>query len=171
MAAHIALEIVTPEGVKLEEQVADLTAPSVEGEFGVLPGHRPLMAALAAGLVRYHVGSDEHVVAVGPGFVELHGDRATIITDKFLKKGEVDPVVARLELKEADEALEKYVGEPGSADHRALVDREAWAAVQLELYGDPPPPKVRLGEFHVAQDVGVPEGADVLAATNDSDQH
>jgi F-type H+-transporting ATPase subunit epsilon len=47
----ILLEIVTPTGVALRKQVTDVTAPSVAGEFGVLPGHLPLLAALRTGLV------------------------------------------------------------------------------------------------------------------------
>ncbi|HMI88940.1 MAG TPA: ATP synthase F1 subunit epsilon, partial [Polyangiaceae bacterium] len=46
----VTLEIVTPTGVALSEQVNDVTAPSVEGEFGVFPGHLPLLAALRTGL-------------------------------------------------------------------------------------------------------------------------
>jgi F-type H+-transporting ATPase subunit epsilon len=35
----VTLEIVTPQGLALREEVDDVTAPSVSGEFGVLPGH------------------------------------------------------------------------------------------------------------------------------------
>jgi F-type H+-transporting ATPase subunit epsilon len=146
--ASIQLEIVTPDGVALRAKVQDLTAPSVEGEFGVLPGHRPLLAALRTGIVSYHEGGVEHRVAVGPGTVEVHEDRAILLTDRFIEKDDVDPVRARLELKEADEALDRYQGEPSSAEYLELVGKETWAAAQLELYGDPPPPIVRtVAEF------------------------
>jgi F-type H+-transporting ATPase subunit epsilon len=151
MAVSISLEIVTPEGVALSEEVHDLTAPSVEGEFGVLPGHRPLLAALKTGIVSYHQEGVEHRVAVGAGFVETSEDRAVLLTDRFIKKADVDPVRARLELKEADEALDAYTGEPGTPEHAALIAKELWAAVQLELYGDPPPPTIRtFQEFQLA---------------------
>ena len=42
----LLLEIVTPTGVALSEHVTDVTAPSIAGEFGVLPGHLPLLAGL-----------------------------------------------------------------------------------------------------------------------------
>jgi F-type H+-transporting ATPase subunit epsilon len=146
---HITLEIVTPEGVALSEEVNDVTAPSVDGEFGVLPGHRPLLAALKTGIVSYHQDGEQHRVAVGPGFVEVSADRTVLLTDRFVKKDDVDPVRARLELKEADEALDAYEGDPGTPEHAELVARENWAAAQLELYGDPPPPTVRT--FHEFQ--------------------
>lgn len=150
-APEILLEIVTPEGVALSEQVHDLTAPSVEGEFGVLPGHRPLLAALNTGIVSYHKDGEEHRVAVGAGFVEVMNDHAVLLTDKFIEKKDVDAVRVRLDLKEADEALDAYDGEPGTTEHAELVAKELWAAVQLELYGDPPPPTVRtFAEFQMA---------------------
>ncbi|MCK6590794.1 MAG: ATP synthase F1 subunit epsilon, partial [Polyangiaceae bacterium] len=52
-AETILLEIVTPTGVALKERVNEVTAPSVAGEFGVLPGHLPLLAALRTGLVTF----------------------------------------------------------------------------------------------------------------------
>ena len=144
MAAQtITLEIVTPEGVALSEEVHDLTAPSVEGEFGVLPAHRPLLAALKTGIVSYHQEGEEHWVAVGAGFIDVADERAVLLTDRFIRKADVDPVRARLELKEADEALDQYTGDPGTPEHAALITKELWAATQLELYGDPPPATIR----------------------------
>lgn len=143
MAGGIHLEIVTPDGVELRADVSEFTAPSVIGEFGVLPGHRPLLAALRTGIVSYTVDGVETRVAVGPGFAEIADDRANLLTDKFITKDDVDPVRTRLDLKEADDALDHYTGDPDSPEHNALVLRELWAAVQLELYGDPPPPTIR----------------------------
>lgn len=144
MADKLELEIVTPEGVQLRESIDELTAPSVDGEFGALPGHRPLLAALGTGLVTYRIGNQTTQVAVGPGFVELHDDRAVILTDRYSTKEQIDPVRVRLELKDADAALDEYKGDPTDAAYTDLVQRERWAAVLLELYGDPPPPTIRV---------------------------
>ena len=140
---QITLEIVTPEGLCLKEQVSDFTAPSVDGQFGVLPGHRPLLAALATGIVTYHRGGEEAQVAVGSGFVELADDRAVLLTDRFVRKADIDPVRARLELGEADEELDKLGSAADPAAYSQALARELWAAVQLELFGDAPPPLLR----------------------------
>ena len=71
MAETLALEIVTPDGVKLTETVDMVTAPGVDGEFGVLPRHRPLLSALTAGIVTYTKGGVSEAVAIGPGFAEV----------------------------------------------------------------------------------------------------
>ena len=140
---NISLEIVTPEGECLRVDVQSLTAPSVDGEFGVMPGHRPLLAALATGIVSFHQNTVVHRVAVGAGFIEVHDDHAVLLTDRFMEKSEVDPVRARLELKEADEALARHQTHPEGDEYAAALVQELWAAVQLELYGDPPPARNR----------------------------
>jgi F-type H+-transporting ATPase subunit epsilon len=141
--AQFHLEIVTPEGVQLSEDIDELTAPSVDGQFGVLPGHRPMLAALATGIISVIKNGVTTQVAVGAGYVEIHGDRAVVLTDRFSTKSAIDPVRVRLDLKEADEALDKFSGELGGTEHLELVAKELWAAALLELYGDPPPPTIR----------------------------
>jgi F-type H+-transporting ATPase subunit epsilon len=138
----IDLEILTPEGVALHETVQSITAPSVDGEFGVLPGHRPLLAALKTGIVSYTKDGQEVKVAVGPGFVEILDDTAVLLTDNLARKEEIDPVRARLDLKDADEALDRLESEPGSPAYLENMRKELWAAARLTLYGDPPPPTV-----------------------------
>jgi F-type H+-transporting ATPase subunit epsilon len=139
---RISLEVVTPEGVALRETVEELTAPSVDGDFGVLPGHRALMAALRTGIVSYRSGTNETSVAVGPGFAEVSEDRVVILTDRFCRRDEIDAVQVRQELKLADDELEAFDGELGGTEHGLLIRKERWAATRLELYGDPPPPTV-----------------------------
>ncbi|HET9960481.1 MAG TPA: ATP synthase F1 subunit epsilon [Polyangiaceae bacterium] len=152
MAEQLSLEIVTPDGVKLSEQVSELTAPSVNGEFGVLPGHRPMVAALTTGIVSYVHGGEKHAVAVGAGFVEVADDKALLLTDRFVRKADVDPVLVRKELKEVDEALDKLESDQSSSEYGSLVARQLWAATQLDLYGDPPPPRLRtMNELMFAQ--------------------
>lgn len=143
MDGKITLEIVTPKGLALREEVDHLAAPSVSGEFGVLPGHLPLLAAMRTGIVTFHQGSEEKQVAVGDGFAEVSNDRALLLTDKFITRDEIDVVRVRMALKEVDEKLENYPGLPGEPEWLALVAEEVWAATQLELYGDPPPAKLR----------------------------
>jgi F-type H+-transporting ATPase subunit epsilon len=164
----IDLEIVTPEGRQLHEQVDDLTAPSVAGEFGVLPGHRPLLAALKTGIVAFHKEGGEVRVAVGPGFVEVAHDRALLLTDKFMRKEQIDPVLVRRDLKEADQGIERFTGEPNDAELAALVMKARWCATLLELYGDPPPPVIEtFNEF----EAGSVESYRAEGETNDTVVH
>jgi F-type H+-transporting ATPase subunit epsilon len=158
MAATITLEIVTPEGQKLKAEVDEFTARSTQGEFGVLPGHQPLAAALTTGLVTYKKDGATTSVAVGAGFVEVFHDKAVLLTDHYCEKHEVDPVRVRLELKKADEALDAWQGPMDAGEYIDLVADELWAAARLELYGDPPPPTIRtVHEFRGAEGLTTPD--------------
>src|SRR5512146_653046 len=99
-AEQILLEIVTPTGVALRERVTEVTAPSVAGEFGVLPGHLPVLAALRTGIVSYKKDGEEGRIAVHHGFVEVANDVALLLTERFVKKDDVDVVKVRMRLKE-----------------------------------------------------------------------
>jgi len=140
--SSIQLEVVTPKGMALSEKVEEVIAPSVQGEFGVLPGHLPLLASLATGLVRYRLAGDLHEVAVGAGFVEVNDDHALLLTDRFTVKDDVDVLHVRERLKDVDEELEGWQGDLLDVHRLELIEEEQWLAAQLELIGDPPVPKV-----------------------------
>jgi len=161
MSDKIQLDIVTPRGRALTASVDEVTAPSVDGEFGVLPGHLPLLAALRTGIVSYRQGGETQRCAVGSGFAEAGPEKLVILTQEFAERAQIDPVVVRKELAEVQGELAKLEGvaivaagakggDAASIDARAqresLVSRENWLAVQLELYGDPPPATQRLHE-------------------------
>lgn len=143
MSDSILLEIVTPTGVALRKQVLDVTAPSVAGEFGVMPGHVPLLAALRTGIVTYHESGKEFRHAVAHGFVEVVGDKALVLTERFISKEDVDVVKVRLRLKEVDAELDRWQGDMTDPKRKQLIEEEQWLATQLDLIGDPPLPIVR----------------------------
>ena len=49
LPTKLTLEVVTPEGLLLREEVDDVVAPGELGYFGVLPGHTPFLTTLGAG--------------------------------------------------------------------------------------------------------------------------
>ncbi len=169
MAGALLLEVVTPEGRKLHEQVDELTAPSVGGEFGVLPGHLPILAALRTGIITFRQGNTTNACAVGGGFIEVSETHAYVLTDRYINRSEVDPVRARADLKTVDAKIEKYQGPPTDAAFQALVADELWCAAQLELHGDPPPPTVNFVSAYgqAPDDSGSLTDAGSTASTSD----
>jgi F-type H+-transporting ATPase subunit epsilon len=161
----LLLEIVTPKGRALSVSCDEVTAPSANGEFGVLPGHLPLLAALQTGLVSYRAGSETKKCAVGPGFVEAGPDKVAILTDEYTEREQIDPVLVRKELGEVQAKISSEIAKPqdggdtSSAELQVLVRRENWLAAQLELYGDPPPPTMR--PFETWGPPAPPEESDV----------
>lgn len=165
MAETILLEIVTPTGVALRERVTDVTAPSVAGEFGVLPGHLPLLAALRTGLVTYHKDGQEHRIAVHQGFVEVANDVALLLTERFARQDDVDVVRTRMRLKEVDAELDHWQGELTDPRRAELIEEEQWLATELELIGDPPPPMVREDTRYLAAHAEAPSLDEMVEAS------
>lgn len=143
MAEKIELEIVTPKGRALSATCDEVTAPSVNGEFGVLPNHLPMIAATRTGIVTYRQGNDTKKCAVGPGFAEAGPDKVLILAEEFVERAGIDRVIVLKELGEVQAKLEKLSGQADTSaealgERKTLVARETWLAAQLELYGDPP---------------------------------
>lgn len=147
-ADKIDLEIVTPKGKALSASVDEVTAPSVNGEFGVLPGHIPVVASIRTGIVTYRQGAESKRVAIGPGFAEAGQNKLLILAEDYAERSMIDPVVVRKELAEVEAKLEKVLAEIEAtpdlvSEKNHLIDRENWLAAQLELHGDPPAATMR----------------------------
>src|SRR5215813_5393255 len=125
------IEIVTPKGQAYTGDADEVTAPGKIGELGVLPGHIPLLGALKAGVLRLRRGSATHAFAVGPGYVQVGGERVVILTDMCQGPHEIDLPTARKEYEAAVAALAKW---DRDVDHEwyELVARRDWADARVE---------------------------------------
>ena len=100
----LRLSIVTPAREVVNADVDSVVAPGTEGEFGVLPGHAPLLAALKPGVVRWSTGSVNAAVAIGGGFAEVTQERVTVLAPAAEKPEQVD--AAEAEARRARAAAE-----------------------------------------------------------------
>ncbi len=91
----VKVDIVTAEKVVYSDTVDMVIAPGVQGQLGILPRHTPLMTTLEAGELRLKKGSEETVMAVSGGFLEVRPDRIIILADAAERSDEID--VARAE--------------------------------------------------------------------------
>ena len=76
--ANLEVHLVTPEREVWAGEADFVTARGVDGDLGVLPGHAPLLAALAVGPVYIDAGGSRTAVAVDGGFLHVaHEDDVT----------------------------------------------------------------------------------------------
>ena len=167
---RIQLEIVTPKGRALALAVDEVSLPGENGEFGVLPGHLPTLAAARTGIVTYRQGNESKKCAIGGGFVEVGRAKVVVITDEFIERGAIDPVIVRKQLADVQGELAKMLAEALDrtqanvvAAASTLIAKENWLAAQLELYGDPPPATLRPYEEY-----GPPANEDDAAAEGET---
>jgi F-type H+-transporting ATPase subunit epsilon len=90
MPKLFTLEIVTPLGSFFKGEVIHVRAPGVEGDFGVLADHAPLMAGLRPGRLRVEDPDESFDFVMTGGFFEVHGNRAVVLAETCLRKEDVD---------------------------------------------------------------------------------
>jgi F-type H+-transporting ATPase subunit epsilon len=88
----IKVSIVTPNGPVYESDVEMVSTKAQSGELGILPGHIPMVAPLAIGVVRLKEpgNKDQVLVAVSGGFLEVRPDKVTILAQAAEKAEEID---------------------------------------------------------------------------------
>jgi len=101
----LQLEIVTAERVVYSEEVDLLLAPGVEGELGILPSHAPLLTIMQPGEIRVDRGGEQSFIVVSGGFLEIIGNKATILADTAEHAEEIDESRAEEAMKKAQERV------------------------------------------------------------------
>ncbi len=101
----IRLEIVTPERVIVSADVDMVTAPGVLGEFGVLPGHTPMLTTLGIGRVAYRREGETRELAVSWGYAEVGPEKVTILAEMAEQVEEIDVDRAEAARKRALEQM------------------------------------------------------------------
>jgi F-type H+-transporting ATPase subunit epsilon len=106
--------------------------PSVEGDFGVLPGHAPFISSVRHGIVEiyeYPALKSKTKFFVAGGFAEVTGERCTVLSGEAIAVAEIDREAARrrveqaeIELRDAQGEAEKSKAEAELATARALVE-------------------------------------------------
>ena len=101
----LTLEIVTPDRALLREEVDEVVVPGSQGEFGVLPGHTPLLSTLKIGELWYRQGQEKHYLAIAFGFVEVLPDRVTVLAQVGERAQEIDVQRAERAKQRAEQRL------------------------------------------------------------------
>ena len=113
--ATIKLEIVTPEAKTYSEDVDMVTLTGIEGEMGILPQHMPLMTQLVAGEIIAKKGAETIFLAVGDGFVQVTGEKISILTDMAIRAENIDGVKAEEARQRAEARLAEKLGDEETA--------------------------------------------------------
>ena len=123
MQNALHLEVVTPEKIVVSEDVEYVSAPSVEGDFGVLPNHVPLLAALKIGNIMYRKDGLNHYVFVSDGLAEVFNNKVTILAEVSEQAQDIDKARAVAAKERADKALNQKLEARELANTMAAMQR------------------------------------------------
>lgn len=109
----LKLQIVTPERMVFDQEVAALRFPLFDGDFGVLPGHAPVIGRLGFGELKITgVDQSETSLFLDGGFVQIRGQLVTLLTQRAVP-------VKELSIAAAQQAFEAAQAKPSisAAEH------------------------------------------------------
>lgn len=124
----LKFKIVTPEKVIYENEVLQVTIPTMSGEITILPNHIPLVSVLKAGELKIKDKDGEHDMAVSGGFLEVRGNNEIVIlADHAERAADIDLQKAEEARQRAEEQMKsiKNVQDVDYARLQAVIDREA----------------------------------------------
>jgi len=81
LPATIHLKVVTPRRLLVEADVEAIFLPTLEGQIGVLPGHRPLFVGIGKGKLTYRAAGDEDSFRVRGGYAQVQPERVVVMTE------------------------------------------------------------------------------------------
>ena len=128
MAEKLKLEVVTPKGAVVSQEVDIVTAPGYGGEFGVLANHAPFLSTIKTGVLTYKTGAQEETLMVSGGFCEVSNNKLTFLVESAERGADIDVERAM----RAKERAEKRLAE-AQAQKEKFDRARAEAALQRAL--------------------------------------
>jgi F-type H+-transporting ATPase subunit epsilon len=104
---EVATRLLAPLESLFEGRCEFIVARGTSGDFGVLPGHAPLLTWLKPGeLMLRHDGKEEFFFLEG-GYVEVLPNRVTILADRGVPASQLDQATAEGARRAAEDAISK----------------------------------------------------------------
>jgi F-type H+-transporting ATPase subunit epsilon len=123
-------DLVSPEKLAFSGEVDQVDVPGFEGDFGVLAGHAPIVAAMRPGILTVHTGEEKQKIIVLGGLAEMSEKGLTILADVAQSLEELD----RAMLAEAIAEMEAKLAEKeGNELDLALYRLDQYKNVQQQV--------------------------------------
>ncbi len=127
MADLVQFELVSPERLIRSEMVEMVVVPGTEGNFGVLPGHAPLISTIRPGTIDVYEGrAVKERFFIAGGIAEVTPERCTVLAEAALPPEALDRGEAEAELQTIEGNLpllrEQVARASGTERERLLVE-------------------------------------------------
>ena len=126
----IILDIVSAEKSLFSDKVRRLTISGEMGDFGIEPGHAPVLSSIKPGQIKIILESGEQVYfSVSGGFVEVQPKHVTVLADTCLRAEDLDEQAAEAARSAALSRLASAAGE----EYSKALSELAQASAQIRL--------------------------------------
>jgi F-type H+-transporting ATPase subunit epsilon len=125
MPDRVEFELVTPERLLFSEPVEMVVVPGTEGNFGVLPGHAPLISTIRPGMIEIYEGQNvTRRIFVVSGVAEVTAERCTVLADEAALPDALDRAAIESDLRILEgnlPSLREQVARAGDTDRERLL--------------------------------------------------
>ncbi|WP_454642083.1 F0F1 ATP synthase subunit epsilon [Bradyrhizobium liaoningense] len=128
--ATFHFDLVSPEKLAFSGEVDQVDIPGVEGDFGVLAGHAPVVAAIRPGILTITSGGRHEKVIVLGGIAEVSDKGLTVLADVATSLAELDRAQFAETIAEMEEGLKEHEG--GELDN-AIERLDHFKSIQQQL--------------------------------------
>src|SRR5205809_2264617 len=108
--ATFHFDLVSPEKLAFAGEVDQLDVPGVEGDFGVLAGHAPVVAAIRPGILVVTSGGTHQKIIVLGGIAEVSEKGLTVLADVATSLDELDRAKFADQISEMEAKLTEHDG-------------------------------------------------------------
>lgn len=131
--ANFHFELVSPEKLLFSGEVEQVDVPGLEGDFGVLAQHAPMVTTLRPGILTVHTAGGERKIVVLGGFAEVSPDGLTVLADIAEDAEKFDRTVIASQISTLESRISKT--EPGSALDKLITRLDHFKEVDRHLTG------------------------------------
>src|SRR6266852_4714836 len=128
--ATFHFDLVSPEKLAFAGEVDQVDVPGVEGDFGVLAGHAPVVAAIRPGILTITSGGTHQKIIVLGGLAEVSDQGLTVLADVATSVQELDRAQFADQIAEM---AEKLAEKEGSELDRAIERLDHFKSIQNQL--------------------------------------
>jgi F-type H+-transporting ATPase subunit epsilon len=128
--ATFHFDLVSPEKLAFSGEVEQVDIPGVEGDFGVLAGHAPVVAAIRPGILTVTTGGKHEKIIVLGGLAEVSDNGLTVLADVATSLVELDRAQFAETVVEMEEGLKEHEG--SELDH-AIERLDHFKSIQQQL--------------------------------------
>ena len=125
MADTLSFELVSPDRLLMSAEVEAVMVPGTEGDMTVMPGHMPLISTLRPAVVDVYAtwgGAPSTRIFVRGGFVDVTGDRVTLLAEQATNLAELDRAALAQQVRDAAEDITLARNEQERARAQQLHD-------------------------------------------------
>ena len=128
--ATFHFDLVSPEKLAFSGEVDQVDIPGVEGDFGVLAGHAPVVAAIRPGILTVTTGGTHEKIIVLGGLAEVSEKGLTVLADVAKSMDEIDKAAFADKISDMEAKLAE---KEGSELDRALERLDHFKSIQSQL--------------------------------------